>query len=34
MTFEEFKTEFLATVHLAEYKKEDSYINKMWKMVD
>ena len=30
MTFEEFKTEFLATVHLDEYKKEDSYINKMW----
>ena len=30
MTFEEFKTEFLATVHLEEYKKEDSYINEMW----
>ena len=30
MTFEEFKTEFLATVHLAEYKKEDSYIKEMW----
>lgn len=30
MTFEEFKTEFLATVHLDEYKKEDSYIQEMW----
>ena len=30
MTFEEFKTEFLATVHLDEYKKQDSYINEMW----
>lgn len=30
MTFDEFKTEFLATVHLAEYKKEDSYIHEMW----
>lgn len=30
MTFEEFKTEFLATVHLDEYKKEDSYIHEMW----
>ena len=30
MTFEEFKTEFLATVHLDEYKKHDSYINEMW----
>lgn len=30
MTFEEFKTEFLATVHLDEYKKEDSYIKEMW----
>lgn len=30
MTFEEFKTEFLATVNLAEYKKEDSYIQEMW----
>ena len=30
MTFEEFKTEFLATVHLEEYKKEDSYIHEMW----
>lgn len=30
MTFDEFKTEFLATVHLEEYKKEDSYINEMW----
>lgn len=30
MTFDEFKTEFLATVHLDEYKKEDSYINEMW----
>lgn len=32
MTFEEFKTEFLATVHLDEYKKEDSYIQKMWEI--
>lgn len=32
MTFNEFKTEFLATVNLAEYKKEDSYINKMWEI--
>lgn len=30
MTFEEFKTEFLATVNLDEYKKEDSYIQEMW----
>jgi hypothetical protein len=30
MTFDEFKTEFLATVNLAEYKKEDSYIQEMW----
>lgn len=30
MTFEEFKTEFLTTVHLEEYKKEDSYIKEMW----
>ncbi len=30
MTFDEFKTEFLATVHLDEYKKEDSYIHEMW----
>ena len=30
MTFEEFKTEFLATVYLEEYKKEDSYIHEMW----
>lgn len=30
MTFDEFKTEFLATVHLDEYKKQDSYIQKMW----
>ena len=30
MTFDEFKTEFLATVHLDEYKKQDSYINEMW----
>lgn len=30
MTFDEFKTEFLATVHLDEYKKEDSYIQEMW----
>ena len=30
MTFEEFKTEFLATVHLDEYKKQDSYIQEMW----
>ena len=30
MTFNEFKTEFLATVHLDEYKKEDSYIHQMW----
>ena len=29
MTFDEFKTEFLATVHLDEYKKQDSYIHKM-----
>ena len=32
MTFEEFKTEFLATVHLEEYKKEDSYIQEMWEL--
>lgn len=32
MTFEEFKTEFLATVNLDEYKKEDSYIQKMWEI--
>lgn len=32
MTFNEFKTEFLATVHLDEYKKEDSYIQKMWEI--
>lgn len=32
MTFEEFKTEFLATVHLDEYKKEDSYIQEMWEI--
>lgn len=31
MTFDEFKTEFLATVNLDEYKKEDSYIQEMWK---
>ena len=30
MTFDEFKTEFLSTVHLDEYKKQDSYIHKMW----
>lgn len=30
MTFEDFKTEFLATVHLDEYKKQDSYIQEMW----
>lgn len=30
MTFNEFKTEFLATVNLDEYKKKDSYIQKMW----
>lgn len=30
MTFEEFKAEFLATVHLDEYKKQDSYIHDMW----
>lgn len=30
MTFEEFKTEFLATVNLDEYKKQDSYIQEMW----
>jgi len=30
MTFDEFKTEFLATVHLDEYKKQDSYIHDMW----
>ena len=32
MTFKEFKTEFLATVNLDEYKKEDSYIQKMWEI--
>lgn len=32
MTFNEFKTEFLATVHLDEYKKQDSYIHKMWEI--
>ena len=32
MTFDEFKTEFLATVHLDEYKKHDSYIQKMWEI--
>ena len=31
MTFDEFKTEFLATVNLDEYKKENSYIQEMWK---
>jgi hypothetical protein len=30
MTFDEFKTEFLATVNLDEYKKQDSYIQEMW----
>ena len=30
MTFNEFKTEFLATVHLDEYKKKDSYIQSIW----
>lgn len=30
MTFDDFKTEFLSTVHLDEYKKQDSYIHKMW----
>lgn len=30
MTFEEFKIEFLATVHLDEYKKDDLYIQNMW----
>ena len=30
MTFEEFKTEFLATVNLEEYKKKDLYIHEMW----
>lgn len=30
MTFEEFKTEFLETVHLDEYKKDDLYIQNMW----
>ena len=30
MTFNEFKTEFLATVNLDEYKKKDSYIQEMW----
>lgn len=30
MTFNEFKTEFLATLNLEEYKKEDSYIHQMW----
>ena len=28
--YDEFKTEFLSTVHLDEYKKQDSYIHKMW----
>lgn len=32
MTFNEFKTEFLATVHLDEYKKQDSYINELWEV--
>ena len=32
MTFNEFKTEFLATFHLDEYKKKDSYIQKMWEI--
>ena len=31
MTFNEFKTEFLATVNLDEYKKKDSYIHDLWK---
>ena len=30
MTFEEFKTEFLATLNLDEYKKKDSYIHEMF----
>lgn len=30
MTFNEFKTEFLVTVNLDEYKKKDSYIQEMW----
>ena len=30
MTFDEFKTELLATVNLDEYKKKDSYIQEMW----
>lgn len=30
MTFDEFKTEFLATVNLDEYKKKDSYIHEMF----
>ena len=30
MTFNEFKEEFLATVHLEEYKKNDLYIHDMW----
>lgn len=30
MNFDEFKTEFLATVNLDEYKKRDSYIQSIW----
>lgn len=30
MTFDEFKTEFLASVNLEEYKKRDSYIQSIW----
>ena len=30
MTFDEFKTEFLATIDLDEYKKRDSYIQSIW----
>lgn len=30
MTFEEFKTEFLASINLDEYKKQDSYIQSIW----
>ena len=30
MTFDEFKTEFLASINLDEYKKQDSYIQSIW----
>ena len=30
MTFEEFKTEYLASINLDEYKKQDSYIQSIW----